>query len=679
MKLYQIIKLVYRYIIALAVVPVVLAITVFFATKNEQKMYQSGAMIYTGLASGYNIESDGNERFDNYAVNSAFDNFLNIAKSRNTIEQVGLDLLAYHLVMLKEGKTPMNAKDWEEFQTGFPEELRAPFLQLANADSIAKALRDSVQSPTGIFFKKLLHTSESFYSIRTIGKIDVKRKGAGDMVEIAYQTHDPRVCQKTLVIYLKTVLERYRDLKQSETGNAVKYFEQQLKLAFDRLSAAEAELKDFREQNRIINYQEQTRYIAEKQEDAEDEYHKEIMAQRAAESARDELEAKLKISEKISEQNDEILLLKKELSTINTKLTFLSVSEPENPSIPDLEKRADELTKKIKASVFGLYDLSHSIEGVPVSRLLSEWLDYMIEVDKAKARVAQFEVKMEGIERKYDKFAPLGSQLSKLERKVNVAEREYLEILHGLNQAKIKEQSVAMKANLTVVDEPSLPLDPLPSKRKLLVVTAFLAGLMLVLGFAFLTEFLNNGMRSAEGAENITGLQVAGGIPNLNNKTVKKYPEITARAVNFTGVSIESALSGVAKPQVHIISSDQCEGKSHFIQLMQQHWEKTNNNLQADLIESKAHRTGDFSIKDLEKADLVVWVVLANQSWGQGQKRMLKLMQEAGITNIRLVINGMSTFWLDTLIGELPVKRSFIKRFIKRMARLEFSKQNVLA
>jgi len=194
------------------------------------------------------------------------------------------------------------------------------------------------------------------------------------------------------------------------------------------------------------------------EEDAEDEYHKEVMAQRAAESARDELERKLKISEKLSEQNDEILLLKDELSSINTKLTLLEVSDPSNASIADLEKRAEELTREIKVSLSGLYDLSHSIEGVPVSKLLNEWLNYMLEADKAKARINQFELKMQGIELKYDKFAPLGSQLSKLDRKVDVAEREYLEILHGLNQAKIKEQSVAMKANLTVVDETSLPL-----------------------------------------------------------------------------------------------------------------------------------------------------------------------------------------------------------------------------
>ncbi len=677
MQFYQIIKLVYKHLIPLFILPVVMAVLVFFGTANEKKNYQSAAMIYTGLASGYNIAADGNERFDNYAVNSAFDNFLNIAKSRQTIEQVGIELLAEHLLLQKEGKIPMNQADWETFTAEFTEDRSAPFLKYNNVDSVAAALRDSLMSPTGIFFKELFHTSESYYSIRTIGKVELKRMGAGDMVAVAYQTTDAKICQKTLEIYLKTVLERYKDLKQSETGNAVKYFEKQLQIAFNKLSDAEQEIKEFREQNRIINYQEQTRYIAEKQEDASDEYHKQLMDIKAAESARDDLEEKLKIREKLSEQSEELIGVRDELSSINTKIALLEIVEPNNASLADLKQRSKELTDKIRSATVSIYDMSHTIEGVKVSKLLDQWLEYNLEVDKANARSIQFQEKIKDIEKKYDQFAPLGSQLSKLERKVGVAEKEYLEVLHGLNQARIKEQSVVMKANLTVVDQPSFPLDPLPSKRKLLLVSAFLAGIFLVLGFAFITEFMNNGIRSAEGAESITGIKVAGAIPNQNNKLVKKFEEITTRAVNYTSLSIESVINGTENARISIISTEAGEGKSTIIDLVNKHWEKLSIPPKAELVECNSHRSGDFSIKALKDTDLVIWVVKANQAWGQGQKRMLNMLQEAGIKEIRIVINGINTFWLDTLIGELPIKRNPIRKFFKRMARLEFSKQNV--
>jgi len=663
--------------IPLVVMPVVMAVTVFWATRNERKTYQSGAMIYTGLASGYNIESTGAERFDNYAVNSAFDNFLNVAKSRNTLEQVGLELLAQHLIAQKEERVPMNQKDWEAFQVDFPPEKAASFLKFDEVDSVTAALRDSLMSPTGLFYKKLLHTSESYYSVKTLRSIAVKRLGAGDMVEISYQAHDARVCQKTLSIYLETVLDRYKHLKKSETGNAVKYFEEQLRLAFLKLSEDEAEIKEFRESNKIINYQEQTRYIAEKQEDIEDEYYKEIMAQRAAESAASELEEKLKISEKLSEKSDEILAIKQELSTITTKISLLEIGDPSNESIADLRQRASDLTKKIKAAIIDKYGLSHSIEGVPISILLNQWLDYIIEVDKAKARVEQFGEKRASMEKKYDRFAPLGSQLSKLERKVNVSEEAYLEVLHGLNQAKIKEQSVTMKANLKIVDEPSMPLDPMASKRKLLVVAAFLAGLVLVLGFAFITEFLNNGIRSAEGAESITGLPVAGALPNVNHASIAKFPEILSRSINFTAISIESAVNNELPAKVAVISTEKEEGKTKAIELLNEHWSKVPDAPQIELIECGSHRADDFTIKALLDCEAVLWVIKANQSWGNEQKRMLDLLQKAGIEKIQVLINGMSNFWLDSLIGELPIKRSKLRTLGKRMARMEFSKQDV--
>lgn len=677
MQLYQIIKLVYKHLIPLFVLPVVMAVLVFVGTMDEKKSYQSAAMIYTGLASGYNIASNGNERFDNYAVNSAFDNFLNIAKSRQTIEQVGIKLLAEHLLLQKEGKIPMTPVDWELFKTEFTDDKAAPFIKYDNVDSVASALRDSLMSPTGIFFKELFHTSESYYSIRTIGKVDLKRMGAGDMVAVAYQTTDPKICQKTLRIYLETVLERYKDLKQSDAGNAVKYFEKELQIAFNKLSDAEKEIKEFREVNRIINYQEQTRFIAEKQENAADEYHSEIMDMKAAESARDDLEEKLKIREKLNEKNDETLMIRDELSSINTRISLLEISDPNNSSLIDLKKRSTELTEKIRKAMAEVYDLSHSIEGIKVALLLDQWLEYNLQVDKAKARVDQFQVKIDDIEKKYDQFAPLGSQLSKLERKVGVAEKAYLEVLHGLNQARIKEQSVVMKANLTVVDQPSFPLDPLPSKRKLLLVSAFIAGIALVLGFAFITEFMNNCIRSAEGAESITGIKVAGAIPSQNAKLVKKFEDINTRAVNYTSLSIESVINGHDNAKISVISTEAEEGKTTVIDLIQKHWEKLETPPSAELVECSSHRDGNFSIKALKGTDLVIWVVKANQAWGQGQKRMLKLLQDAGISEIRIVINGINTFWLDTLIGELPIKRNPIRKFFKRMARLEFSKQDV--
>jgi uncharacterized protein involved in exopolysaccharide biosynthesis len=676
MQFYQIIKLIYKHIIALVVLPVVMSVVVFFGTANEKKTYQSAAMIYTGLASGYNIESDGNERFDNYAVNSAFDNFLNIAKSRQTIEQVGIELLATHLVMRKEGKVPMNQPDWDQFNIDFPEEKAAPFLQHEELDSVVEGLRDSLMSPTGMFFKEIFHKSESYYSIKTIGKVELKRMGAGDMVAVAYQTNDPKVCQKTLEIYLKTVLVRYKNLKQSETGTAVKYFENQLRIAFEKLSAVEQEIKDFKEDNRIINYQEQTRYIAEKQEDASDEYHGQLMDIKAAESARDDLEEKLKIREKLAAQNEELIVVKEELSSINTRIALIEISDPNNATLVDLRKRSKELTSKIKEATAEIYNMSHTIEGVKVAKLLDQWLEYNLEVDKANARATQFQEKMNDIEKKYDKFAPLGSQLSKLERKVGVAEKEYLEVLHGLNQARIKEQSVAMKANLTVVDEPSFPLDALPSKRKLLLVAAFLGGLILVLGFAFITEFLNNGIRSAEGAETITGMTVAGAIPDKNNKLVTKYPDILTRAVNYTSLSLESVINGHDAAKVSVVSSDNAEGKSTFIELIQNHWNTLENPPSAQLTEHEAQRSGKFSIRDIKNADLVVWIVVANQAWGPSQKRMLNLLKESGVKEIRIVVNGMHTYWLDTLIGELPIKRNPIRKFMKRLAKLEFSKKN---
>jgi uncharacterized protein involved in exopolysaccharide biosynthesis len=82
---------------------------------------------------------------------------------------------------------------------------------------------------------------------------------------------------------------------------------------------------------------------------------------------------------------------------------------------------------------------------------------------------------------KYDRFAPLGSTVSRYEREIGVIEKEYLSILGSLNLSKIREQNLMMSINLRVIDPPIYPTKAEPSKRSTLIVAAFMAGLIFVI------------------------------------------------------------------------------------------------------------------------------------------------------------------------------------------------------
>ena len=101
MNLLEFIRLIARNWKVLVLFPLTTAGIVFFLTRNTKKEYVSNTQVYTGIASGYGITSGENDRVDYFAVNNAFDNLMATIKSRETIEEVGMRLLAKHLLVEK--------------------------------------------------------------------------------------------------------------------------------------------------------------------------------------------------------------------------------------------------------------------------------------------------------------------------------------------------------------------------------------------------------------------------------------------------------------------------------------------------------------------------------------------------------------------------------------------------
>ena len=99
MTLFDFLRLAYRNFKWLFFIPTGMGILVFLLTMNQAKEYGVSSLVYTGIASGYNIESGEGDKVDYHSVNNAFDNLITIVKSQQTFEEVGLRLLSQHLLM----------------------------------------------------------------------------------------------------------------------------------------------------------------------------------------------------------------------------------------------------------------------------------------------------------------------------------------------------------------------------------------------------------------------------------------------------------------------------------------------------------------------------------------------------------------------------------------------------
>ena len=93
------------------------------------------------------------------------------------------------------------------------------------------------------------------------------QEGTSDRVLINYECTDAGIAYNTVKIALKVILDNAKSIKYAESDNVVQYFLRESEKAAIRLAKAEEELSILMTNNNIINYYEQTKWIASRNED----------------------------------------------------------------------------------------------------------------------------------------------------------------------------------------------------------------------------------------------------------------------------------------------------------------------------------------------------------------------------------------------------------------------------
>ena len=530
MKLIEFVKLVFKHKIILLLLPGLAALLAVFFTINTSREYYSQTILFTGLASGSSIEME--KSFNYLAANNAFDNLINIINSRETREEVAIRLLSQHLLLDTANEKYISPAVFTELKADFPKNLygyvkgssksyKSNVTSIYKKDSLSLSVvpesisvedyENTVASLTRLmnsdntnFVYSLLNYEHPYYSLEAISKVKSMRISSSDLIKLSYEAGDPGICQQTLAIYIDVCIRKYKDLKENGSDAVVKYFQAQLMEAEIKLKVIEEELLKFNQDNSIINYYEQSKAIAIVKEDLDVEYNKKQAELAGSEASSKKLEQKLEIQELVQKKSNRILDSKKLLGDLNFEIAMAEGrgnSSDKAQYIDDLTKQAATLEKDIKASVSELYTFQNSVEGVPTAKILPIWVDQVVETEDIKAKLGVMSERNIEFQKQYKKYAPAGANLKRIERKIDVAEQGYLEILRGLNLAKLKFQDTQLSTNLKAVDPPYFPLKPIPSKRRIIVLGIGVVSFILLLAVILMMEFFDDTLKNIEKAK----------------------------------------------------------------------------------------------------------------------------------------------------------------------------------
>lgn len=815
MKPIDLIRIIYRNRVLLLLTPVLLAVIVVFLTRNPTYTYTSETTLYTGIASGGGVKMEDN--FNYFATNTAFDNLINIIKSRETMQDVSLRLLAEHLMLKRADTKYISSKSFDELNSITPAYIRQLVVKNGGTElytDTTTTLKDSENAdssdrfsfgdltnptetslfPTSInkedfkqtvsnlkacmessdtnFVYKLLNFNHPHYSIDAISSINVTRMESSDLVRLRFVSDDPGICQQTLSFFMEACISNYKKIKENRSDAVVKYFEYELKKVSEKLKVSESTLLKFNEDNNIINYYEQSKAVAVVKEDLEVQYNNMRIKLAGAEASIKRIEEKLKIQTKIVPKSTEIINMRNQLSDVNSKIAAAETMDQENiisnSELVQLKLESEKLKDAIRNSVNDLYSYGSTTEGLPLQTLLTDWLDNVIMFEDTKAGLKVQSDRIREFQKQYAIYAPAGANIKRIEREINVNENEYLEILHGLGQAKLKVQDMELTSSIKAVDPPYYPLTANPTKRKMMVVIAAFFGFLFLLTMMLAMEYFDKSLKNPDKASKQIKLANAGIFPKTFLKTkLLNYPFLINRILELILQNIGAYRKDASQKTKTLLffSSLPNEGKTTLagnlaLNLKKQgktvlmmnyafDIETKSNNQESgkpqknkryplfsvllgyedkridysspflrdpekylesneyvsyemnasfyraesyqDLLKGKLASEPDYVLIEIPPvlhyqypsnlmatADATVLICRANRVWTPADESMIEHLLKTKSKEPLFVLNGVEEPVLESILGELPKRRSKFRRFLKNLIGLQFFTKETL-
>jgi len=589
MDIIQFFRIILKHKRTLLVVPLLMGGFVFLLTQNTQKSYYSETVIFSGLSSQTSIEMD--KSFNHYTNNIEFDNLINIMTSRDTREEVAIRLLSSHILLKSPNPEIISKSSYEFITESIPKEIydytaEYKFINDSRDSTYIKKFEETVANLTAVknqdnsnIVYEFINGDHPFYSIQAISTIKPKRVFSSDLLKIGYKSDDPGICKQTLEIYYEVCSSKYKHFKENGSDAVVKYFQEQLKNSKRKLKILESDLLQVNKENNIINYYEQSKAVAFMRENMYMKYHT-TRAQLAGSKAKvDQLEEKLDIQELIQLKRDKILSSKKEISELNYRIS-LTESRSENfkqdNKLKALKEKRDVLDEQMKAQVSELYNFENTTEGIPIKKVLPEWIDEVVLSKDLEAKIGILDSRNADYEKEYANYAPTGSILKQIQREIDVAEQEYLQILNGLNIAKIRFQDTQLSQNLQVLDPPFFPIEPLPSKRLLILIGVMVLSLVFILISILLINYFDKTLKSSERTSLVLGLSVKATFPKIFSMGNRiDLDRIQTRILQLFMVDLnEKILERKGKLLTIVLSSTQSsEGKSYIAENIARYFE----------------------------------------------------------------------------------------------------------
>jgi uncharacterized protein involved in exopolysaccharide biosynthesis len=679
----------------------IITLAVIYATRNMSKTYTVEATLYTGVVSGYTIQSESGN-VDWAATNNSMDNLINIIQSETTLKRVSYRLYARNMIHGDSEKDNeyITAASYREI---YGRTINRPdgkvLLSLIDKTSEDKTLENILRyekPDKNNFIYGLFYWNHPHYSYGALKKIKVERKGASDLLRVVYSSNDPGIAYNTLDILMKEFVNEYKEIRYGETDKVIEYFRSELARIGNDLRVAEDSLTQYNIEKRVINYTDETKEIAAINKEFELREQDIQFAYNSSKAMIGQLEEQMDSNTKQLLNNISFINKLKEASTLTGKISELesfsnSSNTINNGALQDYQARLKQTAQELSNISDKYIAGKQTKEGLAKTNIVEQWLTQTLAFEKAKSELDVIQRSRQELNDKYVFFAPVGSTIKRKERNINFTEQNYLSLLRAYNEALMRKKNLEMTAaTLKVLNPPAYPIQPEPNSRRNLVLLAFLGSIALIIGFFLIVELLDRTLRDKIRTERLTKSKLLGAFPNPPKLKYRNYQTV------YNLISTKYLSSAIlryftSKPEgkpfiVNFLSNDTGEGKTHIAKMLEAYWlqlglkvkrlnwsedfdSNSSRYLLADSI-TDVYKQGKEDIliveypnledsnaptKLVQEANLNLLILSADRAWRNSDQVLLdRLKSQIGNSTLCTYLNRASGSVVENYTGMLP-------------------------
>lgn len=536
-------------------IPVLAGALVFYLTGKGNKQYISEASLFLNLPTSKGL-SITNEEFKQHEISTYIQDLVQLSRSNKSLEYVKLNILKGYL--LSENTmldVPSSAFPWTDSLEV------SDRIDTLLTNNLMLDLTEPLDAKITMFLRDQGVTNKSLNDM-----FNLYREGSSNYLRLKVTTGDPFESAYVGEQIIETLMLLNKETNRGRLEADQMLFEKLMMQAKIHLDKMVKKLEDYKIKHNVINLPEHTKAIVNQMVQLEVQKAELVEMMASKSEGIIQIKSKLGIKEEIPvdlSKNSRFIELQNKMREMTTEGESYEMRR--DFSLNEFEERSVELNML----------LEEYVSDVPIDirkarqELIQLYLNYQVELEMSRQLIPLVDAELKRLSVYARTLAPLESNIGTIEREITTAQETYLILVNKLNLAKTVAQSAGMN-ELAVIDSPNIPLLPIPSKRKILILASIILCFIIVVVSIAALEYLDSGIWSSRDYIKEFGIEPFSVIPDTTN-TDKIHDEQLVDYLNVIHVqqikAIAIKIHAIAQnndKEVVLLSSLKGEGKEEL-------------------------------------------------------------------------------------------------------------------